>query len=39
MTNGERDLVLENFVLANTTSFNITRDGIVKLKWSKITKK
>ena len=37
--NGERDLVVGNFVLANTTSFNITQDGIKKSKWSKISKK
>ena len=39
MMNGEGDLVVGNFVLANTTSFNITRHGISKSKWSKISKK
>ena len=30
MMNGDRDLVVGNFVLANTTSFSITQDGIAK---------
>ena len=30
MTNSEEDLAVGNFVLANTTSFSITRDGIAK---------
>ena len=38
MMNSEGDLVVGNFVLANTTSFSITRDGIAKSKKSKISK-
>ena len=30
--NGEGDSTIGNFVLANTTSFNITRDGVIKIK-------
>ena len=39
MMKSERDLAVDNFVLANTTSFNINGDGITKSKWSKISKK
>ena len=37
MMNGEEDLTIGNFVLAKTMSFNITRDGVAKLKWRKIS--
>ena len=37
--NGEGDFAVGNFVLAKTTSFSITQDGIAKSKWSKISKK
>ena len=39
MMKNEGDLVVGNFVLANTTNFSITRDGVTKSKWSKISKK
>ena len=39
MMKGERGLDVGNFVLANTTSFNITRDGITKSKLNEISKK
>ena len=29
---GEKDLIVGNFVLVNTASFSITRDGITKSK-------
>ena len=32
MMKAERDLAVGNFVLANTTSFNITQDGVAKSK-------
>ena len=39
MMNSEGDLAVGSFVLANTMSFNITRDGVAKSKKSKISKK
>ena len=39
MMKGERDLAVDNFVLANTISLSIIQDGVTKSKWSKITKK
>ena len=36
--NGEGDLIAGNFVLANTTSFSITRDRVTKSKWNNISK-
>ena len=37
--NSEGDSIVDKFVLANTTSFNIIQDGVAKLKWNKISKK
>ena len=39
MMKGERDLAVGNFVLANTASFNITRDVVLEGKQNVIYKK
>ena len=38
MMKGERNLVVDKFVLANTIGFNITQDGTLKSKWDPISK-